>query len=115
MKTDGYVYMALNADKTAAKVGFTVSPYARMAQLQSASAAPLTIEFAVPAHKDVELELHRRFASSRIRLEWFSDVDAIGEAFCELEQEHADRQMSAFLGSDIRPLLTVAEVNAVLG
>lgn len=116
MENAGFVYMVLNNDRSAAKIGFTVSPYARLAQLQSASPSPLTMEFAIPAHKQVEADLHRRFSASRIRLEWFSDVQAISEAFCELEQEHADRQLAKeFYGSQKPLALCSDDVRALLG
>ncbi len=116
MQTDGYIYMVLNADKTAAKVGFTTNPYSRLAQLQSANDRPLSMEFSVPASKDVEAELHRLFDYSRVRLEWFSDIEAIEQAFCALEQEHADRQIARdFYGSTARVELSPADVRWLLG
>ena len=115
MRNDGFVYMVLNADRSAAKIGFTVSPYARLAQLQSANASPLTMEFAIPAQREVEAQLHARFADSRIRLEWFSDVDGIEEAFTALEQEHADRQLARdFYGSTAPLELKSADVIGLL-
>ena len=116
MKMVGYVYLVLNADRNAAKVGFTTNPYARLAQMQSANDRPLAMEFAIPAMKEVEAELHQRFASSRIRLAWFSDVEAVEEVFASLEQEHADRQLAKeFYGSTVRVELDAADVRALLG
>lgn len=79
----GYVYAI--SDGSAIKIGWTAThpgmPGGRLAQLQTAHSAELTLIGAERAAVHRESELHRRFSEHRIRGEWFRYVPAIVEYF----------------------------------
>ncbi len=109
----GFVYLVLTADRAAGKIGFTTNPRARFAQLQTAHHLPLSLEFAIPARKEVEKLLHEHFKPNNIRLEWFSDVDALEEFYCELETEYADNQLREMFDNGSPPDLNSDDFIAV--
>jgi T5orf172 domain len=76
----GYIYAI--TDGTAIKIGWTARhPRSRLAQLQTASPAELQLIGAVLASAYQERTVHHRFASHRIRGEWFRHVPEIVEYF----------------------------------
>lgn len=87
----GYVYFIGADGYDAIKIGFSVRPMARIAQIQSGSPENLTVLHMVPAKKKVEALLHTLFSPSRVRGEWFGNVDAIRNFARHLEYCHSAR------------------------
>lgn len=59
------------------KIGVARRPRSRLSELQTGHASKLRLIAHVPGGKDLEAELHRRFAAHRIRGEWFERAPAI--------------------------------------
>jgi hypothetical protein len=84
---DSFIYIIRN-DHGMLKIGVSTNPSARLAQLRTASAVPLTIAYIAALRCDgrtVEAEVHRGLADCRQNGEWFScpadmAVAAIGAA-----------------------------------
>lgn len=53
------------------KIGYAFNPVARLSHLRTSCPLELTLEGAIPGGFAKERELHQRFASARIRREWF--------------------------------------------
>lgn len=79
-----------------AKIGYARSPIARMQGLQTANARNLYLAVAVAcgsegAARRMESEWHKRFASSRMRGEWFRWSDDLSRAVLDLKKGNATR------------------------
>lgn len=53
------------------KIGFAANVGARLCELQTGNALPLTVLATLKGSCDTERELHQRFAEYRVRGEWF--------------------------------------------
>ena len=74
----GWVYFIVCADTRRCKIGFTKAhPEKRLANLQTGSPGELVLCVMHPGTPDTERQLHERFASSRIRGEWFELTDEL--------------------------------------
>ena len=83
VKRVGYVYFVQDAnDETAPiKIGWSMNPWARLLELRAGNWRELRIIGRIPIREGdprfgtgyggLERQLHERFASSRIRFEWF--------------------------------------------
>lgn len=78
-----YVYLMQRGAGGPVKIGLSVRPEKRNAQLQTATAEHLRIVATVLGGSDMERELHARFASSRLNGEWFHPTAAIFAWFGE--------------------------------
>jgi hypothetical protein len=54
------------------KIGYAIDPEGRYRSLQTAHASELRLLLAIPGDIMLETYLHKRFASTRIRGEWFA-------------------------------------------
>lgn len=71
----GRVYFM--ADGEEVKIGFSIHPPKRMAQIQLSRTGELKILLAIPGTPDDEQQMHDRFAHLRIRGEWFRMTDEL--------------------------------------
>ena len=76
------------------KIGWTANLKERLANLQSANPAELVLLGSRSGTQEQEKELHARFASQRLRGEWFSwslelEVEARGGSIAELKFSEA--------------------------
>jgi Meiotically Up-regulated Gene 113 (MUG113) protein len=67
----------IQAESGPIKIGFTTDVRMRLAALQTATAEELTLVGIMPGDEKDEAALHARFASSRIRGEWFRPDEEI--------------------------------------
>lgn len=65
------VYFVVNDHLTRVKIGVSVNPDSRLAQLQTGNAELLRLYGVVPGDYSVEGWLHRQFAEHRLTGEWF--------------------------------------------
>jgi hypothetical protein len=65
------VYFVSARELDLIKIGYAFNPVARYHSLRTASPVELTLEGAIPGGYEKEGELHKRFASDRMRGEWF--------------------------------------------
>lgn len=73
----GYGHVYLISDGTYTKVGFSVDPYARLAQLQTAHPKTLELVAAFEAERYMEAVLHEELEAFHVRGEWYHlDEDA---------------------------------------
>lgn len=68
---DGYVYFISDEDGFI-KIGRALKPHKRLASFQVSHRQTLTLLATIPGGVAKESEMHRRFASSRHRGEWFA-------------------------------------------
>lgn len=81
------VYFITGREVGKVKIGYAKDPQARVVAAQSASPVKLDLERVCPGGKDVEAELHERFAEHRVRDEWFTITPEI-EAFMATRPKH---------------------------
>lgn len=110
----GYVYLVVNHTRTAAKIGYTTNTYARFAQMQTANPEPLSMEYEIPASRDVERKLHKHFNSKRVRLEWFANVDELDAFFEDLRTDYEDKDLNHIVFGGPDPTLTAADIDALV-
>jgi len=67
----GWIYFIVPARMNTVKIGWALNPVERLKTLQTAHHAVLKIFAVIPDTQDAEYRLHRMFADSRIRGEWF--------------------------------------------
>jgi hypothetical protein len=67
----GWIYFIVPARMNQVKIGWSLNPLERLKILQTGQSAVLRIFAVVPGTQDQEYLLHRIFADSRIRGEWF--------------------------------------------
>lgn len=80
------------------KVGVATDPWARMEALQTACPEELVMFLFVKGGRDLEQELHRRFAADHIRGEWFRLGKPIYEFALEQFGEGAKRPKRHVIG-----------------
>lgn len=69
---DGWIYFIRAAvPKSPIKIGYSTEPDVRLSTLQQASPSDLYIAALMPGDPPTERRLHERFASGRLRGEWF--------------------------------------------
>lgn len=68
---NGWCYVYFVQQARAVKIGRAVDVRRRLEELQTASAAPLTLLVAVAAHASLETEILKRLAPYRLGGEWF--------------------------------------------
>lgn len=70
------VYFIYNSETNKIKIGYTKSnPKRRLKQLSTGSSSPLYLIGILDGNKDLEFELHRKYAYIKYNLEWFSIDD----------------------------------------
>lgn len=71
------VYFITNREQNVCKIGVARNVKARLASLQTASPAKLTLEAALPGSVELEQDLHARFSACRLKGEWFAITDEL--------------------------------------
>lgn len=74
------IYFILDRAAGLVKIGFASDPWRRLSQVQTHNAAPLEIVALCEGDMADEAVMHQRFATSRVRGEWFtfcSDIEAL--------------------------------------
>lgn len=71
LKQKGYVYFLLNKFDSAVKIDITANPKQRLKALQCSHSQPLEILKVVEGGRELEAELHKKFADYKIIGEWF--------------------------------------------
>ncbi len=61
------------------KIGYTTNLVARLRSLRTSSPDELKIHLVIPGSREDEQSLHRQFASSHVRREWFKRAKAIDD------------------------------------
>ena len=85
------VYFIKDESTGFVKIGYSDKPNKRLKSLQTSSANKLTLVHAVEGDKALESALHTRFATHRVRGEWFSlpnldEVIASANLFTEVQR-----------------------------
>jgi hypothetical protein len=70
-RADGFVYFIQAGDDGPIKIGWALDPTARLKELQVGCPEPLRLLMTIADDGELESQLHRRFASLRLRGEWF--------------------------------------------
>jgi hypothetical protein len=65
------VYFITCRKAKAVKIGNSVDPHGRLAEIQLGCPLPVVLEAIMPGNASEEFRLHRWFAEERIRGEWF--------------------------------------------
>jgi hypothetical protein len=99
------VYFIAQGEGGPIKIGYTTKKATwRLSELQVASPQPLVLLAVIQGDREVEVELHTRFADLRIRGEWFERGDALMDfiedtssyaVLYEMRQAGLDRPESA--------------------
>jgi|SRR5579859_1366545 len=71
------------------KIGKSVDPMARLIQLQSGS--PFQLRLLATTAKDIELELHERFAADRLHGEWFHPSQELRDYIVDAQKKERFR------------------------
>lgn len=71
------VYFVTCCEANAVKIGSSVQPLARLAEIQWGCPLPLKLEAVLPGGREEEFGLHARFLDDRIRGEWFTITPVI--------------------------------------
>lgn len=75
---NGWVYFIMCADTHRCKIGFTKGdPQKRLKSLQTGCPGELSVVVRHPGTSETEARLHRKFAASKIRGEWFDLTDEL--------------------------------------
>ncbi len=89
---DSYVYFVQAASGGPIKIGISNDPLGRLAQLQTGHPGALVILAVVPGGRQLELDLHKKFAKHRIHGEWFSPtpelLEIVGNADKTARHQH---------------------------
>jgi hypothetical protein len=71
------VYFITCRDLSMVKIGWAFEPRSRISALQGGNPYPLVIEALLDGEREVEAQVHERFADHRVRAEWFHLSPAI--------------------------------------
>lgn len=82
----GFVYF-IQTSGGPVKIGRSIRPEVRLAEIQLMSPVPLHLAAAIPGGADKETELHRRFAYCRLHGEWFDPVPELMDLILEIRGE----------------------------
>lgn len=74
---NSWVYFIAELPNGPMKIGLSVRPYRRLAQLQTGHPARLKLLAVIPGNHAMERQIHRRFASQRLSGEWFRIDDLL--------------------------------------
>lgn len=91
------VYVITDRAAGLCKIGYSQTPLRRLSTLRCASASDLRLEGVIPAARQGERDLHRRFRHLRRAREWFAldvEVEALIAAFPNGKAPRADRLRS---------------------
>jgi hypothetical protein len=77
------VYFITARERNVCKIGIARDVDARRASLQTASPVKLTVEAVIPGSRDLERQLHERFAEHRLSGEWFTITDELDALIAE--------------------------------
>jgi hypothetical protein len=87
MKPDGfkgYVYF-IGSESGPVKIGYSKNPWARLSELQTASADELSVVATVKTTEDSESSIHDALTDLRIKGEWFERNDLIIKVLSEIK------------------------------
>lgn len=73
----GYVYVLYNPESNLVKIGKTKSPHRRFSELSNQAGSKFRYYITEPIFIEtiVERVMHNKFATKRVKGEWFSSVD----------------------------------------
>lgn len=91
-----YCYFIGNRQHGVVKIGFSVEPATRIAQLQTGCPYPLELLGKVPGDELIEQGLHRVFSSLRMNGEWFKLNHALSYYVALANDEYVARTNEAF-------------------
>jgi hypothetical protein len=76
----GFAYFVRAGDDGPVKIGWSVHPKKRLAELQVGNPYPLEIVGMIPGNRGLEGDLHHIFAEWRLTGEWFeAEADGLAE------------------------------------
>lgn len=88
-KSKGYVYFIQGQCGGAIKIGFSKSPENRLKELQTGYPDTLIILLMMPGSESTESTLHREFAASRLKGEWFRPDEYLLERIKEFKERYS--------------------------
>ena len=109
--TDGYIYLILDREHHAGKIGYSNQPLHRLAQMETGNLAFLELYATARAEWPAERDLHDLLKNYRIRKEWYRNLSMLRSIFCILEEEAFERQI--FFSHHERDYLTRDEVRDI--
>ena len=74
-----YIYIVHCKDLNTIKIGYSDNPFARLAQLQIGNSSELSILSIFKGGREEEEILHKKFASNKVRGEWFALDESLVE------------------------------------
>jgi hypothetical protein len=74
-----YIYIIHCKDLNTIKIGYSDNPFARLAQLQVGNSSELSILSIFKGGREEEEFLHKKFASNKVRGEWFTLDESLVE------------------------------------
>lgn len=79
LSTSGWAYAISGPARNPVKIGYSVKPQQRLAELRTGSAVPLEVIWQAEGGAALERHLHQHFTDRRTHGEWFdfSDADAV--------------------------------------
>lgn len=88
VRRPSFIYCVLHHERRAAKIGRSIDPYKRLAQLQTGVADRLTMFDVIPGGPRLEGVFHSHFADRRLIGEWFDNADgAVRDLFARITNE----------------------------
>ncbi|HXO71575.1 MAG TPA: GIY-YIG nuclease family protein [Bradyrhizobium sp.] len=82
-------FVSIDQNQELIKIGHTTNLTSRLSSLRTGSPNELQVHLVIPGSRDYEQELHRKFASLRMRGEWFRRAKAIDD-FIALHRKSTD-------------------------
>lgn len=73
----GQIYFIQQGDNGPIKIGYSTNPEKRLQTLNTASPYPLKLLHTIQGGKNLEKELHARFADTQLDGEWFEDSEEL--------------------------------------
>ena len=65
------IYLIVNREEKFCKIGYSIEPKSRLAQLQTGNPYPLELLSVIEGEIQLEKEIHERFKECRLQGEWF--------------------------------------------
>ncbi len=108
----GSIYCIGERPGAAVKVGYAVDPQTRLVLLQCGNPAQLEILGVISGDRALEATLHSRFATLRIRGEWFMDCGQAITRFFDGKEVVTPTIGATDLLAEVRNFLAVSEMSA---
>lgn len=85
--SDNYVYFVATTDSDVVKIGISKNPWARLSDLQVANATKCSVLATIKTPHRSESEIHKFFAETRKKGEWFSRSDALNALISNIKEK----------------------------